>query len=66
MNTGADISSVIIENNIWTGRPWFNSWQGQSWDLLLRHRVQTGSGVHPTSYPISTRGYFPGGKTSGM
>jgi hypothetical protein len=24
--------------------------------------VQTGSGVHPASYPVGTRGPFPGGK----
>jgi hypothetical protein len=26
--------------------------------------VQTGSEVHPTSYPIGTRGFFPGGKVA--
>jgi hypothetical protein len=25
------------------------------------HRVQNGSGVHPASYPMGTRGSFPGG-----
>jgi hypothetical protein len=28
----------------------------------LHHRVQNGSGAHPASYPMSTRGSFPGGK----
>jgi hypothetical protein len=28
----------------------------------LHHRVQTGSGAHPASYPMGTRGPFPGGK----
>jgi hypothetical protein len=27
--------------------------------------VQTGSGVHPTSYPMGTGGSFPGGKAAG-
>jgi hypothetical protein len=27
--------------------------------------VQTGSGVHPTSYPMGSGGYFPGGKDAG-
>jgi hypothetical protein len=27
--------------------------------------VQTGSGAHPDSYPISTGGSFPGGKAAG-
>jgi hypothetical protein len=29
------------------------------------HVVQTGSGVHPTSYPMGTQGSFPGGKAAG-
>jgi hypothetical protein len=31
----------------------------------LHHRVQNGSGTHPDSYPVGTRGAFPGGKTAG-
>jgi hypothetical protein len=31
----------------------------------LNHRVQNGSGAHPASYPIGTRGSFPGDKTAG-
>jgi hypothetical protein len=31
-------------------------------NFSLHHRVQTGSGAHPDSYPIGTRGSFPGGK----
>jgi hypothetical protein len=31
----------------------------------LRHRVQTGSGAHPVSYPVGTGGSFPGGKAAG-
>jgi hypothetical protein len=29
------------------------------------HRVETGSGPHPASYPMRTRGSFPGGKAAG-
>jgi hypothetical protein len=29
------------------------------------HRVQTGSGAHPASYPVGTRGFFPGVKRPG-
>jgi hypothetical protein len=29
------------------------------------HRVQTGSGAHPASYPMGNRGSFPGGKAAG-
>jgi hypothetical protein len=32
--------------------------QGQEFSLL--QIVQTGSGVHPTSYPMGTGGPFPG------
>jgi hypothetical protein len=34
-------------------------------NFSLHHRVQNGSGVHPTSYPVGTRGSFPGGKAAG-
>jgi hypothetical protein len=41
----------------------FESRCGQEFSLL--HVVQTGSGVHPTSYPMGTWGSFPGGKAAG-
>jgi hypothetical protein len=31
----------------------------------LNHHVQNGSGAHPTSYPMGTRGSFSGGKAAG-
>jgi hypothetical protein len=31
----------------------------------LHHRVQNGSGAHPASYPMGTRGSFPRGKATG-
>jgi hypothetical protein len=31
----------------------------------LHHRVQNGSGTHPASYPMDTRGTFPGDKAAG-
>jgi hypothetical protein len=34
-------------------------------NFSLHHRVQNGSGAHPASYPLGTRGSFPGGKSSG-
>jgi hypothetical protein len=34
-------------------------------DFSLHHRVQNGSGAHPASYPMGTRGSFPGGKAAG-
>jgi hypothetical protein len=34
-------------------------------NFSLHHRIQTGSGAHPDSYPMGTRGSFPGGKAAG-
>jgi hypothetical protein len=34
-------------------------------NFYLHHSVQNGSGAHPASYPMSTRGSFPGGKAAG-
>jgi hypothetical protein len=33
-------------------------------DFSLHHRVQNGSGAHPASYPMCTRGSFPGDKVA--
>jgi hypothetical protein len=34
-------------------------------NFSLHHRVQNGSVAHPASYPMGTRGAFPGGKAAG-
>jgi hypothetical protein len=34
-------------------------------NFSLHHRVQNGSGAHPASYPMGTRGSFLGGKAAG-
>jgi hypothetical protein len=34
-------------------------------NFSLHHRVQNGSGAHPASYPVGTRGSFPAVKPSG-
>jgi hypothetical protein len=34
-------------------------------NFSLHHRVQNGSGVHPASFPMGTRGSFPGVKRAG-
>jgi hypothetical protein len=34
-------------------------------NFSLHYRVQNGSGAHPASYPMSTRGPFPGVKLLG-
>jgi hypothetical protein len=35
-------------------------------NFSLHHRVQNGSGAHPASYPMGTRGSFPGSKAAGV
>jgi hypothetical protein len=39
------------------------SWYSQEYSIL--NIVQTGSVVHPTSYPMGTGASFPGGKVAG-
>jgi hypothetical protein len=34
-------------------------------NFSLHYRVQNGSGAHPASYPMGTRGSFPRGKAAG-
>jgi hypothetical protein len=34
-------------------------------NFSLHLRVQNGSGAHPASYPMSTRGSFPASKAAG-
>jgi hypothetical protein len=34
-------------------------------NFSVHHRVQNGSGAHPASYPMGSRGSFPGGKAAG-
>jgi hypothetical protein len=34
-------------------------------NFSFHHRVQNGSGAHPASYPMGTRGSFPGSKAAG-
>jgi hypothetical protein len=34
-------------------------------NFTLHHRVQTGSGAQPASYPMGARSSFPGGRAAG-
>jgi hypothetical protein len=34
-------------------------------NFSLHHRVQNGSEAHPASYPVGSKGSFPGGKAAG-
>jgi hypothetical protein len=64
------IKEYLIAVSIATGygpddqeRREFESQQGKKFSLL--HIVQTGAGVHPTSYKMGTGGSFPGVKRQG-
>jgi hypothetical protein len=39
---------------------------GRDGNFSLHHGVQTGSGAHPTFYPMGTRGFSPGDKAAGV
>jgi hypothetical protein len=43
----------------------FNIWEIRAGNFFLHHRVQTGSGAHPASYPMGTTDSLPGGKAVG-
>jgi hypothetical protein len=57
-------SAFGIVTRLRSERPGFDSRQGQGY-FSLRHRIQTGSGAHPVSYPVGTRNYFRGVKLPG-
>jgi hypothetical protein len=51
---------------LWAGRSGLQgSIPGGGWEFFFHHRVQNGSGAHAASYPMGTRGSFPGGKAAG-
>jgi hypothetical protein len=41
----------------------FDSWS-ETENFSLHHRVQNGSVAHPASYPMGSKGSFPGGKAA--
>jgi hypothetical protein len=49
---------------LWAGCPGFRVPAGAG-NFSPHHRVQNGSGTHPGSYPVGTRGSFPGVKLPG-
>jgi hypothetical protein len=46
----------------WVSRDRFPAGAG---NFSLHYRVQNGSGAHLASYPMGTKGSFPGGKAAG-
>jgi len=59
-----DIWQMTFNISWRAGRPGFNSQQGPAF-FSPRYRFQTGSGVHPPSYPMGNGGSYPGGKAAG-
>jgi hypothetical protein len=62
------ICAVYVE--LWEDRQYYRKDNGIDsrrglGNFFLHHRVQNGSGAHPTSYPMGTRGSFTGGKAAG-
>jgi hypothetical protein len=50
---------------VWGGR--LGGWiPARAGNFSLHHPVQTGSGVYPASYPMGTRGSFPGVRRPGL
>jgi hypothetical protein len=59
-------SSVSIVTGLRDGWPVFNFRYGQwKYSFSFRHRVHTGSGAHPPSYPVDTGVSIPKGKATG-
>jgi len=62
------IQRAGIAQSVWLATSWTIGVRlpVEAGNFSLLHRVQTGSGDHPASYPMgSTGGYFPGGKAAG-
>jgi hypothetical protein len=64
--SGAGIAQLVQQLAVcWTTEGLeFKSQQGQ--ELSLLHIVQTGSGAHPASYLMGTRGSVPRDKAAGV
>jgi hypothetical protein len=48
---------------LWAGRLGLRVLVGAG-NFSLHHRVQTGAGAHPASYPMGTMSYFPEDKAA--
>jgi hypothetical protein len=71
-----DSSMNMRTSLLWGARiaQWFSTGLRAGWsgilvpagagNFSLHHRVQTGSGAHPASYPVGTRGSFPRGRAA--
>jgi hypothetical protein len=59
-----EIRSVALAYGLddWGSRVRFPAGAGNS---SLHHRIQNGSGAHPASFPMGSRGSLPGGKVAG-
>jgi hypothetical protein len=54
-----------VSGHILTGRGSRFRFPAGAGNFSLHHSVQTGSGAQPASYPMGTKGSFPGNKVAG-
>jgi hypothetical protein len=59
MNTGHSVITIIFFMHF------FLRVSAGAENFSLHHRVQHCSGAHPASYPMSTKGSFPGDEATG-
>jgi hypothetical protein len=53
----------MVHINLWYNKAYLrNCIPGGGGNFSLHYRIQNGSGAHPVSYPMGTRGSFPGVK----
>jgi hypothetical protein len=64
MNSCDSSVGIVLSYGLddWSSRVRFLAGAGS---FSLHHRVQNGSGAHPASYPMGTRGSFSGSKAVG-
>jgi len=60
--TNFDYKRLVYGLDDWDFMVRFSAGAG---NYSLHHRIQNGSGSHLASYPMGTRGSFPGGKAAG-
>jgi hypothetical protein len=65
LNTDKDCDLVIAQSYGQDDRGSRVRYLAGAGNFSLHHSVQNGAGAHPASYPMGTRGCFPGDKAAG-
>jgi hypothetical protein len=63
-NSSPNLQGISLYYYYWRAEFWVR-FPARAGNFFLYNRVQKGCGVHPASYPVGTRGSFPGGKAAG-